>query len=316
MKLLPPPLNDKPQYVFHPRRLVRRAMRSIAWEPPEVGEVALARTPWGLELEVYANEAIGYTILNAGIFDPCVSETMFRLIDPGDVVVDVGANIGYLTSLAAARAGAKGNVIAYEPHPRVFELLRSNVERWRAHVGSAHVEIHQSAVSDHAGTASLASGPLFHQNMGLATLQPATTADTELLPVAATRLDEALGDRPVGLIKVDVEGHEPEVLRGARPLLEAGLVRDLVFEDHDPYPDASTELLHDTGYRLFSLDNDLFGIRLGAPSERGEAPAWPGPSYLATREPKRAIARLRPRGWRIKGIGPTAPSWARRRRRR
>jgi hypothetical protein len=107
-----------------------------------------------------------------------------------------------------------------------------------------------------------------------------------------------------------VEGHEPGVLRGAPELLRGGRVRDVIFEDHEPYPSEATALVEGAGYRLFSLSNDLFGIELGAPADRGEVSEWPGPSYLATRDPDRAIQRLRPRGWQVAGIGPSAP-WRR-----
>jgi FkbM family methyltransferase len=313
---IPSRLRDKPHYVFHPLRLLRRASYGIGSGGSTGGEAAIAHLPWGLELEVRSREAIGYSILTAGVFDPCVTETLHRLIDPGDLVVDVGANVGYLTSLAASRAGGGGSVIAYEPHPRVFELLQANVARWRGRSDLAPVEIRQAAVSDRRGTAKLASGPLFHENMGLASLQPADTADAavDLLSVAVERLDDALAGRRIGVMKVDVEGHEPEVLRGAEQLLRAGLIRDLVFEDHEQYPDPSTELVQAANYQLFSLENDLFGLRLGAPEQRGKVSAWPGPSYLATRDPDRALARLSPRGWRVRGIGPTPPwrAWQRR----
>jgi FkbM family methyltransferase len=310
MKILPERLNDKPQYVFHPLRALRRARYG---GPSTAGRRATAQLPWGLPLEVNADEAIGFTILTTGVFDPCVSETIHRLIDPGDLVVDVGANVGYLTSLAARRAGPGGTVLAFEPHPHVFELLQANVARWGAGDVAA-VDARQTALSDRDGTAELNAGPSFHANMGLARLNGTDTATAEdvLVPVTLEQLDDVIGDRSIGLLKIDVEGHEPEVLRGGRRLLESGRVRDLIFEDHDPYPDASTELVESAGYRLFSLSNDLFGVQLGAPAERGEVSEWPGPSYLATRDPERAIARLRPRGWHIEGIGPTPP-WRRRR---
>ncbi len=100
---------------------------------------------------VHESDAIGYSILVGRVFDPCVTETIHRLIEPGDVIIDVGANVGYLTSLAAVRAGRAGRVIAVEPHPTVFELLRANVESWRGKPGLAPVELHQLALSDHAG---------------------------------------------------------------------------------------------------------------------------------------------------------------------
>jgi FkbM family methyltransferase len=305
MRLLPERFNDKPHYVFHPVRALRRARYG---GPSTDDRLDVAHLSWGLSLELHPQEAIGYSILTTGIFDPCVSETMHRLIDPGDLVVDVGANVGYLTSLAAARAGAGGSVISFEPHPQVFELLASNVARWNAS-GVAPVDPHQVALSDRDGTAELNAGPLFHANMGLATLnEPATATEADiLLPVSVQRLDNMLGDRDIGLLKIDVEGHEPEVLRGATKLLDSGRIRDIIFEDHDPYPDASTALVEAAGYRLFSLSNDLFGVHLGQPADRGETADWPGPSYLATRDPDRALARLRRRGWQIDGIGPTSP---------
>jgi FkbM family methyltransferase len=304
VRLLPARLNDKPHYVFHPLRTLRRARYR---GPSGAGRQATARLPWGLALDVNAEESIGFTILTTGVFDPRVSETMYRLIDPGDFVVDVGANVGYLTSLAARRAGPGGEVLAFEPHPRVFELLRGNIARW-ADDGVAAVEARPTALSDRDGTAELNAGSAFDRNMGLAHVEvgSARTGD-ELIDVTLEKLDDVVGDRPVGLLKIDVEGHEPAVLRGAQELLRSGRVRDVIFEDHDPYPDASTEIVEGTGYTLYSLSNDLFGVLLGAPAERGEVAEWPGPSYLATRDPERARERLGPRGWRIPGIGPSAP---------
>jgi FkbM family methyltransferase len=308
MKALPARLNNKPQYVFHPTRAIRRALRR-APVSGEAGDRAVAHLPWGLTLEVYMSDAIGYSIVTGGVFDPCVSETLHRMIDPGDVVVDVGANVGYLTSLAAARAGDGGVVIAYEPHPSVFELLAKNVARWASEAPAASVEIHQEAMSDRTGVGELVAGPVFHANMGLASLSAAgqESAGQNTVTVPLRRLDDAIEGRAVGLLKIDVEGHEPGVLRGARALLERGSVRDIVFEDHDPYPSEATEIVEACGYRLISLENDLLGLRLRAPYQRGVLSGWPGPSYLATRDEARARDRLSRRGWQIKGIGPTLP---------
>ena len=113
-------------------------------------------------------------------------------------------------------------------------------------------------------------------------------------------------------MKVDVEGHEPSVLRGAGGLLEGGAIRDIVFEDHDDYPSEATAVVEEAGYELISLDNDLWGLRLGAPADRGGVAAGPGPSYLATREPDRARQRLGKRGWQVRGIGPGLARFPRR----
>src|SRR4051812_13032631 len=90
IRLLPARLNDKPHYVFHPIRTVRRAMRGSYTARPRTGRSVVVQMPWGLPLQVNPNEAIGYSIANTSVFDPAVTEVMYRLIDRGDVVVDVG----------------------------------------------------------------------------------------------------------------------------------------------------------------------------------------------------------------------------------
>ncbi len=305
MALIPSRVASKPQYVFHPGRAARRAMHRFT---KHEGRVEVAQLPWGLPLEVNTGDAIGFAIAAGGVFDPCVTETLHRLIDPGETVADVGANLGYMTSLAAASVGAGGGVYAFEPHPRAYELLESNVSRWRAMKGTGPVELRQVALSDVAGEGELFSGGSTEFDLAVASLSagehPPAGASTEAISVPLARLDQIEGVNRLSVMKVDVEGHEPSVLRGAGCLLEDGAIRDIVFEDHDEYPSESTAIVEDAGYQLIGLSNDLWGLRLMRPEERGELPAWPGPSYLATRNPDRARRRLSPRGWQVKGIGP------------
>lgn len=299
-KLVPARIATKPQYVLHPGRAARRALHKF--NGGEAGR-EVATLPWGLELEVERGDAIGYSILVGKVFDPAVTEAIHRLIEPGETVVDAGANIGYISSLAALRAGPGGRLLAFEPHPVVFELLQGNVRRWAGHAVAA-VETRRCALSDHPGEGELSVGPDFHLNMGLASLQ-SDQAGGETVKVELTTLDAALDNAPdAGVMKVDVEGHEPALFAGARTLLEAQRIRDVIFEDHEPYPSRTSQLLEDAGYTVFALDNDLFGIELLHPSAHHDAPAWPGPSYLATCDPDRARAKMTPRWWRTPGIMP------------
>jgi FkbM family methyltransferase len=230
------------------------------------------------------------------------------LIEPGDVVVDVGANLGYMSSLAAARVGPEGKVLSFEPHPRAYRLLQRNAARWRKLDGVGEVELHREALSDAAGEGLLVFGGSSEFDMAVASLRTEGGADPDVgaeeVLVPLTRLDEVSAVDRIGVLKIDVEGHEASVLRGAGGLLERGSVRDIVFEDHDDYPSEATAVVEHAGYELISLDNDLRGLRLVSPEDRGEVAAWPGPSYLATREPDRARAILSKRGWQVKGIGP------------
>ena len=164
-----------------------------------------------------------------------------------------------------------------------------------------NVELRRAALSDREGEGTLVTGPSFEANMGLSTLAgaDAATAGSETIAVPLARLDELAAGERIGLLKIDVEGHETEVLRGAERLLTSGAVRDIVFEDHDPYPSEATAIAEAAGYELISLDCDLRGLRLVAPRDRGEVRAWPGPSYLATLDPERAVRRLSPKGWQV-----------------
>lgn len=305
MRIVPARYSRKPQYVLHPGRSLRRL--TYRFRDME-GRTEITKLPWGLPLEVYMSDAIGFSIVaGGGVFDPAVTETLHRLIDPGDLIVDAGAHVGYVSSLATVRAHPGGEVLAFEPHPSVFELLERNRNRWRKDGNATNVDVAQVALSDKSGSGELMAGPSFSGNMGLSALRSSEsdTESAEAISVPTERLDEVAGGRQVGVMKIDVEGHEAGVLRGGEKLLADGAVRDIVFEDHDPYPSEATAIVEDAGYKLISLSNDLFGLRLESPAARGEIEKWPGPSYLATLEPERALERLRPRGWRVDGIIPS-----------
>ena len=116
----------KPEYVFRPSQIIRRLQREfqIARESEEVV------LPWGLPIRVFPNETIGSCIWRTGVHDLVASEALWRLLDPGETAVDIGANIGYMTGLMARRAGPRGRVIALEPHPDIFAELQRNVGEW------------------------------------------------------------------------------------------------------------------------------------------------------------------------------------------
>jgi FkbM family methyltransferase len=268
------------------------------------GAVSRRRLPWGLEIEYITDAAIGQSLSLGGIFDACVSETIFRLLDAGETAVDVGANIGYMTCLMARRAGARGRVLAYEPHPRVFELLARNAERWNAEPELAEIVVRESALADAAGTADLFAPGGFDRNVGAASLSVSEKwgdDPTRIPEVRLATVDDELANEDIALMKIDVEGHEHDVVRGGSRLFERGGVRDLVFEHKHSYPSRLSRELEAWGYELFSLDNSLFGPAADPAAERPPRSSWEGPSYLATRSPERALRRLDPRGWAVLG---------------
>ncbi len=291
----------RPEYLFRPRAGWRRLRIGVdaagySADPHE------AELPWSQTITVFPDE-IGRNIAASGVFDICVTEAIHRLIDRGDLAVDVGANVGYLTSLMATRAAGSGRVVAFEPNPLVFALLESNVARLDRAPGLAAVEAERLAVSSSAGRARFRAAGDVTAHMGLGSIvEPASTPDADEYEVEATTLDRRFPDAEIQLLKVDVEGHEEDVLRGAAGLLEGGRVRDVIFEDHGIYPTATMSLLERCGMTVLGLDHTLFGPRLYEPSpEDPPRPLWPGPNFLATVDPVRAHARLRARGWRSLG---------------
>jgi FkbM family methyltransferase len=274
----------KPAYIYRPAQVVRRLRRSR--RPP--GET-LVRLPWGLPLEVSTVEAVGAGIARTGVHELAVTETMWRLADPADVAADVGANVGYFTSLLAVRCR---RVLAFEPHPLVRGRLASNVARWGP--AGRRVVIDERAVSRASGRATLREPRDFLSRQGSATLTETAAPDGP--EVVTASLDESVAAERVTLLKVDVEGHELAVFEGASGILPG--VRDVFFEEHDPLPTPATDFLEAAGFTLFGLVQELRGIRFTAAADPLARPAWEAPTYLATRDPERAVRRVRARGWR------------------
>lgn len=188
-----------------------------------------------------------------------LSALLPRLCPPGSVFVDVGANFGYFTCLLAAKLGrtAGSRVIAIEPNPDMLRLLRTNVGiNW----SGAPVRIEPVAVAETPGEMVLTIPDDRAANGTLAPIEPeGRTLRTHR--VAVTRLDDLLRGEPrIDLIKIDVEGFEPAVLRGAAETLARPGLR-LVLEWSVPQlreagfdPMETPRLLHAAGFRLFDAD--------------------------------------------------------------
>lgn len=286
---------DKPEYFFRPATLWQRLRR-----PARQGGLASVSLPFGLPLRADPQEVVGRAILTLGLYDLVLSETLWRLADPGETALDVGANIGYVTALLARRVGAAGRVHSFEPHPEVLACLRDNLGLWRGFAASlAAVEIHPVALGSQRAAAQLVEPEEFAGNFGTATLAAANLGAGRAFTVQVERLDDELETAgPVGVMKLDVEGHEADVLAGAPLRLVAGSIRDIVFEELGNLPGEVACRLQAHGYTVFTLDRTFFGPRLLPPGRRPRT-HWLPTNLLATRDPARARARLASRGWRV-----------------
>lgn len=288
-----------PAYFFRPRQMVHRFKRAFRRKP--LDQFEMVTLPWGAKLRVRPTEVIGSNIWCYGIFDLVVCEAICRLLDPSEVAVDIGANIGQMTSLMRCRAGKTGRVVAFEPHPELFSELRRNIEVLQATHAAAPANLNNLALSDVAGEALLDVGSDWSINQGVSKLiSVGASASNRVVRVKTVVLDQMFDDRTaIGVCKMDVEGHELSVLKGATRLLEARRVRDLIFEDFGAYPSPVHQLLLDSGFTIFSLHTRLWKPRLAPALQRVSfQPLVDGDNYLATLDPVRAARRFEAPGWR------------------
>lgn len=156
-----------------------------------------------------------------GWFDDDLLQAARRLMRrPGDIALDVGANIGLWTvPLARHAASIGGHVVAFEPLPANVERLQANLE---LNDGADSVTVAPRALSDRPATAQLVLREDFHAgaSTGNASIYISDGTDDRFdsATVAAERLDETawVDDARITVVKVDVEGHEDHVFRGGR----------------------------------------------------------------------------------------------------
>jgi FkbM family methyltransferase len=174
------------------------------------------------------------------------------LVGPGDQCVDVGANVGVHTVRLAKLAGRGGSVIAIEPEPSLADRARRNIEL----NGLANAHVVNAAASDKSGHTVLYRPGAFDTNRARASLlcHPYLTGAAVTVPVVT--VDE-VSDGPVTLIKIDVEGHEAAVVRGAAKIIERD-VPTVLFEYAPQLLDDASRTpfgwLKEQGYEMFRAD--------------------------------------------------------------
>lgn len=173
---------------------------------------------------------------------------MLGTLSAGKTFFDIGANVGYYTILASRLVGPSGKVVSFEPLVRNLSFLHRHVELNNA----ANVKIMPFAVSSENSILRFSAG----QNSAMGHLDPSGAGDILVPTVTLDDIVKELGVAP-DVMKIDVEGAEVEVLRGAdRVLTEA---RPAIFlSTHSPELRAQcTELLSSYGYRVKALiDSD------------------------------------------------------------
>lgn len=160
--------------------------------------------------------------------EPTATKLLPGFVRPKDVVLDIGANIGYYTLLLSHLVGPEGLVVAVEPHPKNFHLLHLNLRL----NGVNNVETLQAAVSDKEGDAILfeAEGSNWH---ALHSTDRTTNKGIRVTTLTIDAIARQVS-RPIALIRMDIEGWEHRALIGAQETLR----RDrpaLIMEVHPEY---------------------------------------------------------------------------------
>jgi FkbM family methyltransferase len=180
-------------------------------------DVALARLTDGHHIYVDPqDETVSAHLIAHGYWEQWIHQVVRSLVAPGDRIVEVGANLGYYTLALAHLAGEGGHVITFEANPNLCSLVNRTIlfNGYRD-----RVTIRNQAASDQGGPMSFTISRA-NSGGGHAALHSGWAPDgMKQIEVEGVRLDDAV-EGEINLLRMDAEGSEPLILRGAERLLK------------------------------------------------------------------------------------------------
>jgi FkbM family methyltransferase len=259
----------------------------------------------GLRFHLYLGNDLSRQLFISGCADPNEFALLNKLIAPGMVAVDAGANDGLYTLFLARRVGETGRVLAFEPSQREFSRLRSNVDLNQLD----NVRLFGAALSNQDGEAQLRIAGYEHEGqntLGGFVYEGVETLRTER--VQTLRLDSAVAEaglKRLDFLKIDVEGGETRLLQGAQTVLRdlrpviLFEVMDSALRQQNSSREELAHLLRDAGYVLYAFDaaglpviageGEFASNMLAAPAEKPLPSAWCGVLKPQTALPAPAI---------------------------
>jgi len=220
---------------------------------------AICRTVFGHKIYIDTRDiSLAPHLVMDGIWEMWITEAMSRLLRPGMVCVDLGANFGWYSLLMADRIGPKGHLIGADANSRMVELCRKSMS---VNGFLDRSEIHHAAITDRiddvtfsAFESYMGSGSL--KDMGDTALQFHDRAQTMTVP--GQTLDALTKGRAVNFMKIDCEGAEPGIIRGGAETLKSPDLQ--IFMEYAPgfyAPGEAAEMidkLADAGFSFFLID--------------------------------------------------------------
>ena len=203
--------------------------------------------------------SIATTIKLNGSYEPETVELFDQILQPNDLFVDIGANIGFYSLYSAPKILPHGKVYAFEPSPDTFQVLQGNIElNQREDV----IQPHCAAISDHQGEIIFLNSSLNPESSRIVGDNEADDK-AELIRTPCIDLDsffDDLGFPPIKLVKIDVEGHELSVLRGMKKIATTSPDIRLILEFNWPHirhleidPQEIFSLLQAYGFTCFNI---------------------------------------------------------------
>jgi len=196
-----------------------------------------------------AQEAYAKTIS----YDPTTTILLKKLLKKGMNVINIGANIGYFTLLAAREVGTEGKVFSFEPFPNSVSLLKQNIDVNKY----KNIEVIEMAVSNKSGTVKLSieNSSLFH------IISEKILEELDTIDVNVTSIDQFLSERntKIDFMIIDAEGSEPFILDGMKKTLDSMPNMEILIE-YNPH---TLKLSGSDGKTLLKKIKDLgFTINL------------------------------------------------------
>src|SRR5215831_12587286 len=185
----------------------------------------------GMSIRVVWTDVIGYSICTDGYYDISSVHILSKILKPGMTFIDVGTHVGQYTLVASDIVGPTGSVHSFEPQPDTFELLRHNVQT----NALTNVHLNQCALGETCADAELYLA--CPDNVGQSSFRRPHNYSGKAVTVPCRTLDDYVAEHrlAVNVIKIDVEGAEFSVLRGARKVLSGSVKPSLIIEFWEPF---------------------------------------------------------------------------------
>ena len=202
----------------------------------------------------------GVTVRSVKDFDPeaLVADFVDVTLPAGGIVMDIGGNIGAATIYLAAKVGAKGLVLAYEPDEGNLDIFRKNLA---ANGAPAQVQLVPKGIADHEGVLEFFAGGNYTSSLCKTNYVESEAQKYHVVKIPVTTLDaetQRLGLTRLDFVKMDIEGSEVAALQGARATLDR-FHPPLIVETHSvngkSTADAVEALLRGYGYRQLVRQN-------------------------------------------------------------